>query len=204
MALSTYSELQAAVESWLDRDDIPTTDLIRLAELDLARNLRKRVLTGVVTLATDSRTASLPSDCAEVRVLAYNEDSRVGPLDQTTVANLLGLAQVGSGTPATYAIYGSTVMFNVTPDTARDLFVVYEEALPALSDSNPSNATLTACPDLYLFATLKEAELFLEHDERNPVWAQKYRQALQDENNARERAELAGAPVVMRLPRVFG
>ena len=51
---------------------------------------------------------------------------------------------------------------------------------------------------------MKEAELYLEHDERNPVWTQKYQKALADENNARERAELGSAPAVMRLPVVFG
>lgn len=204
MALSNYSDLQAAIASWLDRTDLPVTDLIRLGELDIARNLRKRVLAGTVTAATESRTADLPSDFGEPRVLAYNDTDRVGPLTFTSMANLLLLAQVGSGTPSSYAIYGSTVMFNITPDTERDLLLVYEEALPALSDANPTNATLTACPDLYLFAALKEAELYLEHDERNIVWADKYRQALQDENNARERAELAAAPAVMSLPTVFG
>lgn len=203
MALSNYSELQAAVESWLDRSDTPVTDFIRLAELDIARQLRKRVLVGSVTTTTDARTADLPADFGEPRVLAYNESSLVGPLKMTTMANLLQLAQTGSGSPSKYAIYGSTVMFDITPDTSRDLFLVYEEALTALSDSNPTNPTLTACPDVYLFAALREAELFLEHEERAAVWDAKYQRALQDENNQRERAELAGGPVVMGLPTVF-
>ena len=206
MAISNYSELKTAVANWLDRTDLTdrAADFIRLAEIDIARNLRKRVLVGTVTTDTEARTAALPSDCAEVRVLAYNETSLVGPLTPTTMLNLLTLAQVGSGSPSKYAIYNGTVMFDITPDTARDLFVVYEESVPALTDIAPTNETLTSCPDLYLFGALKEAELYLEHDERNPIWAEKYRQALQDENNARERAELAAGGAVMRLPTVFG
>lgn len=204
MALSNYSELQSAVESWLDRTDTPVTDFIRLAELDIARSLRKRVLVGTVTTDTEARTAELPTDFGELRVLAYNDTSRVGPLELTTVVNVLTLAATGSGTPSRFAIYGSTVMFNITPDSAYDLFVVYEEALPELTDASPTNATLTACPDIYLFAALREAELFLEHEERAAAWDAKYQRALQDENSKRERAELAGGPTVMRLPTVFG
>jgi hypothetical protein len=81
---------------------------------------------------------------------------------------------------------------------------VYFRPLSSLSDAVPTNATLSNSPDIYLFGTLKEAELYLEHDERNPVWAQKYRQAVSDENIARERAELGAAPASVKLPTVFG
>ena len=203
MAISNYTELKAAVANWLDRDDLNDRipEFIRLAELDIARNLRKQVLSADLTL--DGRIVTLPADVAELRVVTYFDEDRVAPLTNTSLANLLALGQAGSGLPTHYAISGGKLYLNITPDTDYAVVIVYDEALVPLSDTATTNATLTAAPDLYLFAALKEAELYLEHDERNIVWASKYQKAINDENIARERAELA-APAVMGLPTVFG
>jgi phage terminase Nu1 subunit (DNA packaging protein) len=96
------------------------------------------------------------------------------------------------------------ILLDIKADSAYDLEIVYFRPLSSLSDGAPVNETLSNSPDIYLFGTLKEAELYLEHDERNPVWAQKYRQAVSDENIARERAELGAAPASVKLPTVFG
>ncbi len=42
--------------------------------------------------------------------------------------------------------------------------------MPALSDSTPTNWLLTAHPDLYLFGSMIEAEMFGVNDERAPPW----------------------------------
>ena len=65
MAISTYSELQEAVASWLNRSDLTTTipDFITLAESRLNRTLRLRVMetTTTLSLTASSRTVALPS-----------------------------------------------------------------------------------------------------------------------------------------------
>lgn len=204
MAITNYTELKTAVANWLGRDDLTERipEFITLAEMDIARNLRKQVVRDTLTL--DSDAVALPSDCAELRSIRHSSSLRFFPIAITTPTALADLRCAGSGVPQYAAVVDGTLLLDVTPDTSYDTEIIYYEALTPLSDTEPTNATLTGAPDIYLFATLKEAELYLEHDERNPVWTGKYRQALHDENNARERAELGATPTVMRLPVVFG
>lgn len=204
MAITTYNELQSAVANWLGRSDVSARipEFITLAEMDIARNLRKRVTRDTLTL--DSDAVALPADCAELRSVRHSSALRFFPINITTPTALADLRCAGSGVPQYAAVVDNTLLLDVTPDTDYDTEIIYYEALTPLSDTEPTNATLTSAPDLYLFATLKEAELYLEHDERNPVWTAKYLKALTDENNARERAELGATPTVMRLPVVFG
>jgi len=204
MAIGTYTELQTAVVNWLGRSDLSARipEFIVLAEADLGRNLRKQVVREALTL--DSVAVTLPAACAELRSVRFDTSTRKYPLYNTTAENLATLRRVGTGVPNYCAQADGVLLLDITPDTSYVAEIIYFEALVPLSAEAPTNATLTGSPDIYLFATLKEAELYLEHDERNPLWAQKYRQAMEDENNARERAELAAAPTVMRLPVVFG
>ena len=73
MALSTYSELQTEIASWLDRSDltaqIPT--FIKLAEARINRTLRVRAMETVVqhTMVGLSKRIALPSDYLQMRGL---------------------------------------------------------------------------------------------------------------------------------------
>lgn len=68
MALTTYADLQAALGSWnVDKTDLPTADLITLAEARMSRDLRLRmqeVDSPLVTIA-GSRTVALPANVIE-------------------------------------------------------------------------------------------------------------------------------------------
>jgi hypothetical protein len=46
----------------------------------------------------------------------------------------------------------------------------YFQKSPALSDGAPADWLLSAYPDLYLFGSLVEAEMFGVNDERAPLW----------------------------------
>jgi hypothetical protein len=205
MAITNYTELKAAVANWLGRTDLTDRipEFIALAEADIGRNLRKQVIRDTLTL--DSAAVALPDDCAELRSIRLNASSQFYfPIQITTPVGLSILREAGSGVPQYAAVVDNTLLLDITPDSDYETEIVYFEALTALSDSAPTNSTLTSAPDIYLYATLKEAELYLEHDERNPVWTAKYLKALTDENNARERAELGGSPTVIGLPVVIG
>ena len=78
MALSTYSELQTEIASWLDRSDltaqIPT--FIKLAEARINRTLRVRAMETVVqhTMVGLSKRIALPSDYLQMRGLKFSSD----------------------------------------------------------------------------------------------------------------------------------
>ena len=70
MAISNYSELQAAVANWINRDDLTTVipDFIRLAESRIATDLKTQHLITESTITTD---ASSKSASATGKPLAY-------------------------------------------------------------------------------------------------------------------------------------
>lgn len=203
--ITTYATLQSAIADYLGRTDLTDAikTFIQLAEADIRRNLRSRKIVAPFTIST-SDTANLPDAAKDVHMIRFDTDTYKYPLKVTTIENLATLRRSGSGRPNAYAIADGVVYWDITPDTSYDAQIAYIEELTALSDSNTSNHTLLFSPDIYLFGALKEAEPYLEHDERNPMWSAKYQKAVADENDARERAEISGGPVVMRLPISFG
>ncbi len=202
MAITTYTELKAAVATWLNRTDLTAIipDFITIAERDIARNLRASLLTSTITVTGETYT--LAADVGEVRSIRMNASPYYHVLDRVTYETLADYKTGTSGISSRYAVVGGLVYFSPVPSAPTDFTMAYYEKLVPLATS-ATNTTLTASPDIYLFATLKEAELYLEHDERNIVWSQKYQKALMEENVAREQREVGGAPVTMRLPVVF-
>src|SRR5574343_1469860 len=73
MALSTYSELQSAVASWLHRTDLTSQiqEFIRLAESDLQVRARLSQWDTSGTVTVTSGVGSLPSDFASAISLGY-------------------------------------------------------------------------------------------------------------------------------------
>ena len=206
MALDNYTNLQATIARWLNRDDLTTDipDFITLCEQTLRRELKRRTLTQAITL--DSGTVTLPSDVEEVVALSLDTDSYHGPLDLTTIVGVRDHLERYSptGLPRVYAVLDNTLRLAPVPDTSYTGVIVYREKLVSLSGSNPSNATLVRAPDAYLYGALLEAALFLEHDERAPIWKAKFDEAIDAENLQREKEELGAAPIAPRLPVVFG
>jgi hypothetical protein len=204
MAISTYTELKTAVANWLGRSDLTDRipEFITLAEAAIARLLRKQVTRAALTLNSDA--VSLPAGATELRSVRLNTDTRKYPLYLTTPEGLASVRRVGSGVPNYAAVLDGVLLLDIDPDADYTAEISYFDTLTALSTGSPTNSTLTGSPDIYLFGALKEAEPYLEHDERVALWEAKFQKAIDDENNARERAELGGAPMVMRLPVVFG
>jgi hypothetical protein len=73
-----------------------------------------------------------------------------------------------AGTPQVFTIEASSIY--IRPTTSDNLTFLYYAKIPALSDSNTTNWLLTAHPDVYLFGSMVEAELFGVNDSRAPLW----------------------------------
>lgn len=206
MSIQTKGELKTAIGNWVARTDLTARmdEFIVLAERDIARNLRKKTVRAPLTLDVGVGFKVLPATAAELRSVRFNTSSRQYSLTVTTPETLADLRRSGSGVPHYFAVVDINLLFDILPDTAHVLEIIYFEALVPLAADGSSNSTLVDSPDIYLYACLKEVEPYLEHDERNPMWAAKYQKAVADENLARERAELGAAPITPRLPIVFG
>lgn len=209
MAFNSYAALQTAVGNWLARGDLAASipDFITLAEAEIARTLRKFTLRA--TLVLDSDVVALPADCAELRTIRLS-DAPVGrnlPLRNATPemlaevrSNRAGVA----GVPAYYAIVEDELLLVPTPDRSYSAEITYFEKLEPLATAMGGvNQVLLEAPDVYLFGALKEAEPYLEHDERVALWQGKFDKAIAQLENERQRAEFSSGLKPARLPRVF-
>ena len=73
------------------------------------------------------------------------------------------------GRPQRIAFAGDQALLDPTPDAAHPITLAYVARIPALSDANPTNWVLQQAPQMYLYASLLEAEPFLANDARGAV-----------------------------------
>lgn len=171
MAITTYAELQTAVQNWLDRTDIASyvPDYITLGEAWMQRNLRVREMVATDTLTTASGVDTLPTDFLQVISVRSNGSPvrMLEPLDDQEFNRLYG--DLDAGTPKAYLISGSSIYIAPVDDTTTSTLQYYQK-IPVLSGSNTTNWLLTAYPDLYLFAALAEAELMDKNPQAASIW----------------------------------
>ena len=170
MAITTYSELQAAVGNWLDHSlfaaRIP--EFIALFEAAANRRLRVREQEAATTLTPSAGTAALPADYLAWRRVTWTGSPRV-ELQYVHPSYLqAAYPSTPSARPRVFTIEGSTL--KIRPVDATALEFDYFQKIPALSDGAAANWLLAAHPDLYLFGALVEAEMFGVNDERAPLW----------------------------------
>lgn len=182
MSITTYSELQASVASWLNRGDLSAniTDFITLAEAQLSADVRGRLMDAKTTVVTVAgvNTVALPTDMLEMRrfgvagtgyqALSYRSPDEMSADFQNNY----------SGQPAVFTVIGANAELSPIPDAVYSLELVYRQRIPALSVSAPTNWLLTNWPNAYLYAALLAAAPFIMNDARIPVWQALYKVAV--------------------------
>jgi len=156
MAISTYSELQSAVASWLHRSDLTTEikDFIRLAEADLQVRARLEQWATSASVSLTSGVGSLPSDFHKAISVSYGSGKytlEYLPKKQFDDA----AAPAESSEPAWYTIVGSQI--KVYPLVTGTVTLNYMAEFTYLSDSATTNSLLTMFPDAYLEGSLLQA-----------------------------------------------
>lgn len=184
MAISTYSELQAAVGNWLNRTDLTDRipEFIALAEAQMNRRLRVRQMVTRAEAALAVEFTDAPSDMLEPIQLALEiseSDIRVPRYlaPERLLAEKAGV--VSSGQPEFYTVIGGTLQLLPAPDTAYAGELAYYAKIPALA-SNSTNWMLATYPDAYLYGALVQAAPYLVDDERVMTWGSMFQAALND------------------------
>jgi len=171
MALTTYSELQAAIADWLDRTDLTSqiVNLITLAEIRLNRHPDLRIMPMEtrhrITTSTTTPYIQLPARFQGMRSVRVAGD-RVEYRPPT----MLDQSGEYSGDTNYWSIEADQL--RIIPQLASGVVVelVCYQGFAPLSVSNTSNWWMANAPDLLLYASLLEAEPFIKNDERLPVW----------------------------------
>ena len=156
MALSTYSDLQATVASFLHRSDLTSEiqDFIRLAEADLQVRAKLSQWDTSATVSLTSGVGALPSDFAAA--ISCNYGSQTGNLQFLPKDVFAGYSLANpSGEPICYTIEGSSL--KVAPAATGDATLRYTARFTPLSVSATTNSLLTLFPDTYLHGALLHA-----------------------------------------------
>jgi hypothetical protein len=194
MALSTYSELKTAIETWLARagdTEISgnAADIVTLAEARLKRDLPLRVTWTSTTLTgtPGSRSIALPSNYVEPQSL-FLTTFGVQTMLKPEIAGNIEYGATG-GTPSAWAIAGSNIDLDVPCDQAHTFTFHYRKSL-SLSDSSPTNDLLTQHPDAYLFACLFEAAMLIQDFEAAVAWNERAKITIESvaDSDARSRS----------------
>jgi hypothetical protein len=143
-----------------------------------------------------SGSFEIPSDFLQARRVTWSGSPTI-ELDYVHPSYLYANSPTSAeGTPSIYTIENDELNVRPVSDTPIDLS--YWQKVPALSDDNTTNWLLTAHPDLYLFGSLVEAQMFTVDPEQAAIWKAR-RDEVFDEIASLGRKSQGGGAV-----RVFG
>lgn len=170
MAITNYSTLQAAIASWFNRTDLPTTDLIQAAEATLNKVIRSRymIASSTVSVSALSDRGALPTDLIDVVYLRSSTAATEVLVKRSAdwIAEQQRLRLSTPATPLYYNVLGTSLLVCPVPASAKTYTLSYYQEIPTLSNSNPTNWLLQHHPDLYLYTALMHASVNMVEDQR--------------------------------------
>lgn len=202
MTISTFVELQTAIQDWYkDRADLQpfAADFISLAEAYFNLTLRVREMETSVDLTPDSDgVCTLPTDYIEAkrvvelasirRALEYITEDAADDYYPDRSADLA----------CHYTILGSSL--TALPISSNDIELTYYQAVPALSTQTITNWLLAKAPNLYLHTCLMyAAEFQKDNDEltKETAFVTRFIELL---NSADNRGKFGNAGMTLRGP----
>jgi hypothetical protein len=203
MAITTYAELQTAIGNWLDHSlfTARVPEFIALFEACANRRLRVRQQEISTNLTPSNGSVALPSDYLAWRRVTWTGSTRV-ELEYVHPSYLQAAYPTSpADVPRIFTVEGSTL--KIRPVDATALEFDYFQKIPAIASVAPADGTqtnwlLAAHPDLYLFGSLVEAEMFGVNDERAPIWKAR-RDEIFDEIEKLNHKTRGGAPGAVRV-----
>jgi len=117
------------------------------------------------------RNYNLPTNYIQMRNFQINK-SPIVTLSYVTPEiydRLWGGSQ--GGIPSFYTIIGDEIQLGPIPGSVMTLEMLFYKRFDSLSASVATNWLLTNAPDIYLYATMLEAEPFIMNDERVALWS---------------------------------
>jgi hypothetical protein len=206
MAFSNYQDFRTGVQILIEGDDLSnnfsvnTLDMIiNLAEArvvhgdNMSPGLRASSMLVPLSQAVTSNSAALPADLLELKEVRFagRPALDIVPLDRL---HDLIYPQTGGGNSAYAAQDGDTLTFW---PTASGTVIGSYYALPESLEGG-LHATFLRYPQLYVYASLYEAALFLGMDAKTPIWEARYRQLADGANHSERMRVYGGGPLKMR------
>lgn len=196
MALTNYTDLVAAINGWLNRSDMGTIapDLIALAEAEFNRTLRTIEMEARSTSTLAGEALAVPTDFIGLRSISVDNTF----FDQVSVQELDDIP-TSAALPRKVAITDGQFFFRPAP-TSGTVKINYYQKIPALTVGSPTNWLMTKHPDLYLFASLAQAEFYNWNDGRLPLVKARTEELMQQVNDETQRIRYGNRRLQMSSP----
>jgi len=207
MALTTYTELKASVADFLNRTDLTSQipDFISLCEARLRRTIRtKHTSILQATLVAADTSITLPASLVEVVSVAISGSTWSSALTMVPHNVLLEKRRLytSAAIPRYCALVGERLEFAPTPNADYVVDIEVEGPFVPLSSTVTTNWILDDYPDVYLYGTLAESAGYLKDDDRIPMWDGRFKMAMQELEQARDRWKFPG-PMNVPVPSTF-
>jgi hypothetical protein len=198
MAISTYTELLTAAGNWLSRADLSSRipEFVTLAQARINRQVRARVMeTKSTSITIDAEYEDVPADFLEVKHFYITSSSPRRTLQYMPAEQMTDFYSVSDDSKY-FTVSGTQFRFAPPPSGSYTATLVYY-AKPATlaTTTQETNSLFPANADLYLYASLLEAESFIQNDPRLAVWKAAYDEALHNLNKGANNSRYAGAMV---------
>lgn len=195
MPFTSYDDLQTSIGKWLKRNNLSDSaaDFIALAEARLNRRIRVRQMRTYFTITPSTAFITLPGDYNEAIRLTYG-DQRLTFMSEDEA----DVCMNNAGQFNRYTIAGNKIWLLTLVDGVTKFTLHYYQGIESLSESNTSNWLLEDAPDVYLYASLVEAEAFIKNDDRVAGWKAALDTALTDLESNDDCGQHSGSALAMR------
>lgn len=186
MALQSYSDLLAAIESWTARDDVGlrASDFVSLAEdaiqEDLA-DLPALQASSTLTTVIGQLDYDMPADMMALQSVENTSLPYGGPDRDVKIRALFDFVECDPtlrGTPRAIATNGRKLTLDRIPDGIFTLRLYHTKRIPPLTDAQPTNWLLQQSRRIYLYGSLVEASNFIKDEARGDRWKMAYNSAV--------------------------
>lgn len=161
-----YIDLVAAINAWLDRDDLSdrVPEFLALCEARMNRHLRTVLQETAATWTVTSGAYELPQNYRKMRRL-FVADTPNREIVEVSPQSVVGRYDGTPGVPEAYYIEGRTLNLAPPPLDTIDLGARYWSRIVPLTSTDDSNWLLEEHPDAYLTGSLLEAAIYIRDDE---------------------------------------
>jgi hypothetical protein len=171
MPLATYTDLTAALGSWLQRSDIAALfpDFVQLFEACANRRLRVRQQEATIELTPSNGVAALPADYLMWRRLTFTGNPRQELAYVEPSWLQTAYPDLPTDVPRVFTIEGGNIETMPLDPSNTPLELVYFQQIPSLA-ANSTNWLMSQHPDLYLFGALTEAQAYAVNTQAAVLW----------------------------------
>lgn len=203
MQFASYNAFRVALQTLIEGDD-NTGGTFNTSTLDLmvglgegrvyhgdsvTAGLRASTMVSPIAASVTANAADLPTDLLQLRDVYFSGEA---PLEIVPLDRLRRLVDAGTGGTSRYAAQDADTLTFWPPASGTVLGSYYAKPESIVTVADWADATTFArYPELFMYACLYEAALYLGMSGKMPIWEARYRQ-LADGANHSERARVYG------------